>query len=262
MYRLMRIACAIVVATGMDLSAHGGLICIGDSANVRVNTSLPTTVNKTLTIYVSPWGGAGESVSVAVDGDCLFSTTNQAEMAWGWHPFTKGNHTLTCAFGTNVLTRTLNVTAILDFFVQLAPNPPMAKDDNISITPTTRNFGVNGGGNAIITSGSGTWTAAVSDPWITLNAASGNVGYPVAYTVSANTNVEQRTGYVYVSGWVHTMTQDGVGGTISPGNREFEHHRVVVGRLLSRPRTRWCGRRGRTSIGFLYRPQAAWGKEA
>ena len=87
MYRLMRIACAIVVATGMDLSAHGGLICIGDSANVRVNTSLPTTVNKTLTIYVSPWGGAGESVSVAVDGDCLFSTTNQAEMAWGWHPF-------------------------------------------------------------------------------------------------------------------------------------------------------------------------------
>ena len=101
--------------------------------------------------------------------------------------------------------------------------PPMEKDDNVSITPTTRNFGVNGGGNAIVTSGSGTWTAAVSDPWITLNATSGNVGYPVAYTVSANTNVEQRTGYVYVSGWVHTVTQDGVGATTSPENATFEH---------------------------------------
>ena len=98
----------------------------------------------------------------------------------------------------------------------------MGKNNNISITPTTRNFSVDGGGNAIITSGSGTWTAAVSDPWITLNAPSGNVGYPVAYTVSANTNVEQRTGYVYVSGWTHTVTQDGVGGTISPENATFE----------------------------------------
>ena len=104
------------------------------------------------------------------------------------------------------------------------PNPPMAKNNNVSITPTTRNFGVDGGGNAIITSGSGTWTAAVSEPWITLNATSGNVGYPVAYTVSANTNVEQRTGYVYVSGWVHTVTQDGVGGTISPENATHEHN--------------------------------------
>ena len=49
------------------------------------------------------------------------------------------------------------------------------------------------------------------------------MGYPVAYTVSANTNVEQRTGYVYVSGWVHTVTQDGVGGTIDPENVTFEH---------------------------------------
>jgi len=136
---------------------------------------------------------------------------------------TLGNHTLTCTFGTNVLTKTLNVTA-LDFCVTPAPNPPMAKDNNISITPTTRNFGVNGGGNAVLVSGSSaTWTAAVSGPWITLNAMSGNVGYPVAYTVSANTNVEQRTGYVYVSGWVHTVTQDGVGGTISPENVTYEH---------------------------------------
>ena len=99
----------------------------------------------------------------------------------------------------------------------------MGKNNNISITPTTRNFGTSGGYGAINTSGSGTWTAAVSDPWITLNATSGNAGYPVAYTVSTTTNVEQRTGYVYVSGWTHTITQDGVGGTISPDNNTIEY---------------------------------------
>ena len=106
--------------------------------------------------------------------------------------------------------------------MQTEANPPADSNKSITITPTTRNFGVNGGGNAIITSGSGTWTASKSEDWITLNATSGSAGYPVAYTVSATTNVEQRIGYVYVSGNTHTVTQDGVGGTISPGNREFE----------------------------------------
>ena len=196
--------------------------CHGESGVIRVHSPVSNTVEKGMFIYASPWGDTGESVNIAIDGASVFFTTNQMETAWYWQPQTLGNHTLTCTFGTNVLTKTMNVTA-LDFYVTPAPNPPMAKDNNISITPTTRNFGVEGGGNAIITSGSGTWTAAVSDPWITLNATSGSVGYPVAYTVSANTNVEQRTGYVYVSGWVHTVTQDGVGGTISPENVTFEH---------------------------------------
>ena len=222
MRKLIRIVCAIAVAASSTLIAQDDVICSGESAAVYVNTTLPTTVDKRLTIYTSAWGDVGESATVAVDGAHLFSTTNQVETAWLWQPLTTGSHTLTCTFGKNVLTKTLNVTA-LDFPEQPTPNPPMAKNNSISITPTTRNFGANGGGNSIITSGSGTWTAAVSDPWITLNATSGNVGYPVAYTVSANTNVEQRTGYVYVSGWVHTITQDGVGGTISPENREFEH---------------------------------------
>jgi len=103
-----------------------------------------------------------------------------------------------------------------------SPNPPMARDANISITPTTRNFGVGGGGAAIVTSGSGTWTAAVSDPWIVLNSTSGSAGYPVAYAVDANPNAEQRTGYVYVSGYTHTVTQDGCGGELNPTGAEVE----------------------------------------
>ena len=158
-------------------------------------------------------------VKVYVDDIELVSATNSGVFAW--QPLTLGNHVVRHVTGNKTTTATLNVVR-LSFYVLPSPNPPMAKNNNISITPPTRNYEVSGGGNAIITSGSGSWTAAVSDPWITLNATSGNVGYPVAYTVSANTNVEQRTGYVYVSGWTHTVTQDGVGGTITPESKNFE----------------------------------------
>ena len=205
-----------------DIIWKGDIVCSGDSAPVRVNSPVPDTVDGALMICANPELPNGTGVSVALDGVCLFSTTNQSETAWYWQPQTLGKHTLTCESGETVLTKTITVNSF-DFYVTPSPNPPMAKNNNISITPTTRNFGVSGGGNAILTSGSGSWTAAVSDPWITLNSTSVNVGYPVAYTVSANTNVEQRTGYVYVSGWVHTVTQDGVGGTISPENAVFEH---------------------------------------
>lgn len=159
-------------------------------------------------------------VRLVIDNEVVLSSTRSG--SFSWQPRTLGNHQLSYSIGNVVAKQQLNVTK-LSFCTAPAPNPPMAEDNNVSITPTTRNFDVSGGGNAILVSGgSATWTAAASDPWITLNTTSGNVGYPVAYTVSANTNVEQRTGYVYVSGWVHTVTQDGVGGTISPENREFE----------------------------------------
>jgi len=103
------------------------------------------------------------------------------------------------------------------------PDSPTTPDPNISITPTTAEFEKEGGYYAITTSGSSsTWTAAVSDPWIVLNATSGQVGKGCAYTVTASTNVETRTGYVYVSGHVHTVVQAGHGATISKNNVEVE----------------------------------------
>ena len=96
-------------------------------------------------------------------------------------------------------------------------------DPNTVITPTTRNFVAEGGGGAIITSGDNTtWYARVTEPWITLSSNNGNIGYPVAYTVSATTNAEQRIGYVYVNGHAHEVTQDGVGGTINSDDATFE----------------------------------------
>lgn len=161
----------------------------------------------------------GELFEFSANGTVIVSSTTPGSFVW--QPTKTGSYSISCKKGTETWTTTLKVTE-LSYYTQPEPNPPTASNKNITITPTTRNFGVNGGGNAIITQGSGTWTASKSEDWITLNATSGTVGYPVAYTVSATTNVEQRVGYIYVSGNTHTVTQDGVGGTISPENREFE----------------------------------------
>ena len=155
-----------------------------------------------------------------VDDELVFSSEGQG--VFTWQPQKLGRHKLVYMANGKAWTNTLNITK-LDYWTQPTPNPPMAKDSNISITPTTRDFVVGGGGGAIIISGSGTWTAAVSDPWITLNATSGSAGYPVAYTVSANTNVETRVGYVYVSGYTHTVTQAGIGAEVDKTNITVEH---------------------------------------
>ena len=97
-----------------------------------------------------------------------------------------------------------------------------APDPMIAITPVTRSMEQTGGTAAINTSGSGTWKASVSDNWILLTSSSGTAGYPVGYTVSANNNVETRIGYVYVSGYTHTITQSGLGATLGSYLAEFE----------------------------------------
>ena len=103
-----------------------------------------------------------------------------------------------------------------------APNPPTAQDPLIAITPVTRSLAQTGGAAAINTSGSGTWRASVSGNWILLTSTSGVAGYPVGYTVSANNGVETRIGYVYVSGYVHTITQAGLGATLESYSATFE----------------------------------------
>ena len=115
--------------------------------------------------------------------------------------------------------KALSVDEVTEIYEASCPPDPYT-----SINPTRRNFTAGGGGGAIITSGSSeTWRARVSEPWITLNANNGNIGYPVAYAISATTNAEQRIGFVYINGHVHTVTQDGAGGTIASNGATFEH---------------------------------------
>jgi hypothetical protein len=207
---LMALAMAGMMAAG---AASEGAIS-GTSAAIAVQMGGSMDVNGHAVVGVWP------SAAVLLDGKVLMSSDDI--QTFDWQPQATGSHKLTVQVnGVTVTSKTVAVKS-LAFEVAKGANPPTAADPNISITPTTRNFGTGGGGAAIITAGSGTWKASVSDPWITLNATSGTVGEPVAYVVGATTNVEARTGYVYVSGYTHTVTQDGFGATISPENGTFE----------------------------------------
>ena len=92
------------------------------------------------------------------------------------------------------------------------------------LTPLTRDFEASGGAGAIATTGSegGSWSASTSSTWITLNATSGIMGYPVAYVVDINTDVETRIGQIVVNGEIHTVTQKGIGATIETSDGIFE----------------------------------------
>lgn len=164
-------------------------------------------------------GETNKRASVYVDGVKFIDTVNCGTFTW-W-PQKTGKVTLTHSGWGGAFTATYNVTA-LGYWTQPVPNPPMAKVSSIAITPVTREIPQTGGGAAIITSGSGSWTAAVSDDWISLNATSGAAGKPVAYVVGANADVEDRVGYVYVAGHVHTVTQKGLGAEVSKTNIEVE----------------------------------------
>jgi uncharacterized repeat protein (TIGR02543 family) len=192
----------------------------GTSAAVTVQSPGSFDVNKQVEVGFWPFASADEEIEVMLDGAVLFSALG--ETSFDWQPQTLGAHVLECRVnGVAMANKTVNVVG-LAFATAAGPNPPTAQDANLAITPQSKNFGVGGGVYAIVSSGSGTWAASTSDSWITLNAASGQAGYPVAYSVGAATNAEARTGYVYVSGHVHTVTQDGLGATISPESASFE----------------------------------------
>ena len=170
----------------------------------------------------SPFGN-GE-VQLLVDGNVLLSSTDIGSFRpFTWQPQTLGTHTLVHKSGNYTWSRRMNITGLM-WSMPPSPNPPTAADANISIGTTTKSFGTGGGSGTITTSGSGTWTAAVSDDWITIPSSltSRNAGLPVVYQVLANSGVESRTGYIYVSGHVFTITQSGVGAALDSYSADFE----------------------------------------
>ncbi len=170
-------------------------------------------------LWHSPFGD-GEA-QILIDDNVLLSSTNLDVFAW--IPQTMGSHTLVHKSGNYTWTRTLTVTDLI-WATPPAPNPPTAEDPNISIGSTSKSFAAGSGSGSITTSGSGTWTATVSDSWITIPSAltSRNAGLPVVYQVAANAGVEERTGYIYVSGHVFTITQAGVGAALDNSSGDFE----------------------------------------
>lgn len=208
------------------------MICDGECSilvQVPVADTIATTGMNLPDITAAPdWFGVddAEEVSIEMDGNFLFSS---AKYAWfSWQPQTTGTHTLTCTVaGTTIQSRTFTKTYDISEVEfendHSAPNPPTAEDPNVWITSdTTSEFAINGGKRAINTGGMGTWTASSSVPWIVIGSATGSAGTAVMFQVNATTNVEERFGYIYVSGHTHTIKQAGYGATISPTSSEFE----------------------------------------
>ena len=160
----------------------------------------------------------GNPVQLYLDDELFLSSTNRGSFIWQPHRLGKYRFVESC--GTSVSTQTFNVVSLL--CPPPSPNPPTAADGNMAIGSTSRAFAVEGGSGTITTSGSGTWSATASDDWITIPVASRNAGLPVGYKVSANTGVESRTGYIYVSGHLFTITQAGVGGELDGYSADFE----------------------------------------
>ena len=188
-------------------------------------------------VWHSPFGN-GE-VQLLIDGNVFLSSTNLDVFAWV--PQSTGSHTLVHKSGSYTWSRTLNVTSLV-WDAPPQPNPPTAEDANIAIGTTSRAFGVNGGSGTITTSGGGAWTAMVSGDWITIPSSltNRNAGLPVVYQVAANSGVEERTGYIYVSGHVFTVTQAGVGATLDGYSDDFEMEGGSGSfTVLADPQTAW-----------------------
>ena len=156
-----------------------------------------------------------------LNGKILTSTEEESNL-YTWQPQKLGENVFVYDTGKSSVTTTVNV-ASLTFATVPVPHAPMPVDDKVQIAVETRTVDVGGAMKALSTAGSGTWTAASSAPWIVLSATSGKVGTDaVAYTVTANTNIGERTGFVYVSGHVHTIVQGGRAATVDPENIEVE----------------------------------------
>lgn len=92
-----------------------------------------------------------------------------------------------------------------------SPNGP-SPVCNITISPQNSDFGSSGGtGSVTVTTAAGcSWNATAGASWITITAgASGSGPGTVAYSLAANTGIDQRTGPVTIGGQTLTIRQQG-----------------------------------------------------
>lgn len=220
----MRKLVVAVIGFGFVIRAWGATS--STSASFVINTTHDNLETQDrVELYYSPSWLDGYQATISLDGKYLFSS--DADCKFVWQPHTLGKHVLTYSVGDKSWSVDYNVKG-LTFDCQQEPNPPMARDDSIGIGQSTRSIPVGGATLAITVraineSGNGkVWTAATSVDWIELPAKTGTCPDSVMYKVHANTGVEQRIGYIYVSGHVYTVTQAGNGATINPQRAEIE----------------------------------------
>jgi hypothetical protein len=89
----------------------------------------------------------------------------------------------------------------------------------VTIDPPSRSFTKDGGAGAILTQGSGSWTASTPDSWINITPrTSGVVGDSCIYVVSSNFSADTRIGQISINGNIHTVSQFGYPATLAPSS--------------------------------------------
>ena len=220
----MRKVLAFIFTSIIAIRVSGSTTSTSESFVINTVDKALETIDR-VELYYSPSWVDGCPATISSNGKYLFSSDEDCKFVW--QPHTLGKHVLTYSVGDKSWSVDYNVKR-LTFDCQQEPNPPMARDDSIGIGQSTRSIPVGGATLAITVraineSGNGkVWTAATSVDWIELPAKTGTCPDSVMYKVHANTGVEQRIGYIYVSGHVYTVTQTGNGATINPQRAEIE----------------------------------------
>ena len=170
---------------------------------------------------------SGSEGVLTLDGEGLLSSTNEM-VNFTWQPETVGEHVFVYSIGGAIIETIIVTVTTLPITIPTVPNPPTTPDANITIKQTSHSFATEGGTFSIPTAGvngyAGSITVSKSASWIVINSAEVNwkAGRSIVYTVEANDGVEERTGFVYVGGHVHTITQAGVGAKLGSYSANVE----------------------------------------
>jgi len=89
----------------------------------------------------------------------------------------------------------------------------------VTIDPPSRSFTKNGGAGAVLTFGSGAWTATTADAWLNITPrTSGTSGESYIYVVSSNFSADTRIGSININGNTHSVSQSGYAATLTPSS--------------------------------------------
>ena len=207
-------------------------LILGSALNSAEALMIPPT---TCTYWLSPtgqsFGAAGGSSSITVNtssGNCPW--TASSDSSWITIPGTSGtgNGMVNFTVSTNPgASRTGTIyVAGQAFMVTQSGTGSCA----FTINPTGQTYSASGGSGSIsITPPGGNcatgWTASTAASWITITSgSSGNGSGTVAYSVSANSGVNQRTGTISVAGELFLVTQNASAGctySLSPSSQSF-----------------------------------------
>lgn len=117
-----------------------------------------------------------------------------------------GTLTITCLANNTISPRSAIITVKSGSELRTVTVSQHASIAALTLTPTTLDFNATGGNQSVTVSSNINWTASSSQPWVTMNPASGTNDGTLAVNCQANTAITSRTAVITVSGSDITRT--------------------------------------------------------